>query len=113
MNKPVEFYSQKKLDLEKEASLLKKKSVNLSVFRFGVFLTTCFLVYLTFGKYPDVFIVAFLGSLLFSFLVVKHVNLQRERAIVKAKININKTEIEVLAAFNISPVLALITITIA
>ena len=96
MNKPVEFYSQKKLDLEKEASLLKKKSVNLSVFRFAIFITTCFLIYLTFGSYPDVFIIAFLGVLLFSFLVVKHVNLQRERAIVAAKIKINKTELEVL-----------------
>ena len=96
MNKPFDYYSKQKSDLENEAALLKKKSVNLSVFRFGVFLTTCFLVYLTFGKYPDVFIVAFLGILLFSFLVVKHVNLQRERAIVKVKININKTEIEVL-----------------
>ena len=96
MNKPVEFYSQKKLDLEKEASLLKKKSVNLSVFRFAIFITTCFLIYLTFGSYPDVFIIAFLGVLLFSFLVVKHVNLQRERTIVAAKIKINKTELEVL-----------------
>ena len=96
MKTPVDFYSQEKLALEKEAALLKKKSVNLSVFRFAVFLTTCFLVYLTFGSYPDVFIIAFLGILLFSFLVVKHINLQRKRAIVKAKININNTELEVL-----------------
>ncbi|KGL58989.1 MutS-related protein [Polaribacter sp. Hel1_85] len=96
MNKPFDFYSQQKSNLEIEAASLKKKSVNMSVFRFVVFLTTCFLVYLTFGKYPDVFIIAFLGVLLFSFLVVKHVDLQRKRAIVNAKIKINKTEIEVL-----------------
>ena len=96
MKKPFDFYSEKKLSLEKEAASLKKKSVNLSVFRFAVFLTTCFLIYLTFGSYPDVFIIAFLGVLLFSFLVVKHVNLQRERALVKAKIDINTIEIEVL-----------------
>ncbi|MEO9570704.1 MAG: DNA mismatch repair protein MutS [Polaribacter sp.] len=96
MKKPFDFYSEQKSNLEKEAASLKKKSVNLSIFRFAVFLATCFLIYLTFGKYPDVFIIAFLGVLLFAFLVVKHVNLQRERAIVKAKININKTEIDVL-----------------
>ncbi|WP_343328756.1 MutS-related protein [Polaribacter staleyi] len=96
MKTPVDFYSQEKLALEKEATILKRKSVNLSVFRFAVFLTTCFLVYLTFGSYPDVFIIAFLGILLFGFLVVKQVSLQRKRAIVKAKVNINNTELEVL-----------------
>ncbi|QXP72063.1 DNA mismatch repair protein MutS [Polaribacter sp. R2A056_3_33] len=96
MKTPVDFYSQEKLTLEKEATILKRKSVNLSVFRFAVFLATCFLVYLTFGSYPDVFIIAFLGILLFGFLVVKQVGLQRKRAIVKAKININNTELEVL-----------------
>ncbi|WP_299062796.1 DNA mismatch repair protein MutS [uncultured Polaribacter sp.] len=96
MKNPFDFYSEEKSNLEKKAASLKKKSVNLSIFRFGVFLGTCFLIYLTFGNYPDVFIITFLGILLFSFLVVKHVNLQRKRAIVKAKININKTEIGVL-----------------
>ena len=96
MKNPFDFYSEIKLELEKEAALLKKKSVNLSVFRFAIFLTTCFLIYLTFGTYPDVFIIAFFGILLFGFLVTKHVSLQRKRAIVKAKININTTELQVL-----------------
>ncbi|WP_298882253.1 DNA mismatch repair protein MutS [uncultured Polaribacter sp.] len=96
MKKPFNFYTEQKSNLENEAASFKKKSVNLSVFRFAVFLTTCFLVYLTFGKYPDVFIIAFLGLVLFAFLVIKHVNLQRERAIINAKIKINKTELEVL-----------------
>ncbi|ARV16123.1 MutS-related protein [Polaribacter sp. SA4-12] len=96
MKNPFDFYSKEKSELEIEAKQLKRKSVNLSIFRFGVFLTTCFLMYLTFGSYPDVFIIAFLGILLFSFLVVKHVSLQRERAIVTSKININKTELKVL-----------------
>ena len=96
MKNPFDFYSEEKLELEKEAAQLKRKSVNLSIFRFGVFLTTCFLMYLTFGSYPDVFIIAFLGILLFSFLVVKQVSLQRERAILTSKININETELKVL-----------------
>jgi len=96
MKKPFDFYSKEKSELEKEATQLKRKSINLSVFRFGVFLTTCFLIYLTFGSYPDVFIISFLGVLLFGFLVVKHLNLKRARAIINSKININRIELEIL-----------------
>ena len=96
MEKPFDFYSKEKSELEKEATQLKRKSINLSVFRFGVFLTSCFLIYLTFGSYPDVFIISFLGILLFGFLVVKHLNLQKSREIVDSKININRIELEVL-----------------
>lgn len=95
MKKPFNFYSQEKTALEKEASLLKSKSFNLSAFRFSVFLITSFLIYILFGSYPTVFIIAFLGGLLFSFLVVKQVDLQRKRALIAAKININKIEIDV------------------
>ncbi|AOW19108.1 DNA mismatch repair protein MutS [Polaribacter vadi] len=96
MTNPLEFYKQQKIESEKESFKLKKKLINLGIFRFAVFLVTCFLVYLTFGNYPDVFIVAFLGILLFSFLVTKFINLKREKAIVDAKIAIHKTEIKVL-----------------
>jgi hypothetical protein len=96
MKNPTDFYLQNKSELEKEASNLKKNLFNLGVFRFAVFLVTCFLVYLTLGKYPDVFIIAFLGIFLFTFLVVKFLQLKREKDIVDAKININKTEIDVL-----------------
>ena len=96
MKNTLEFYSQEKLALEKEAKNLKNKSANLSVFRFAIFLTTCFLIYLTFGKYPDVFIIAFLGFLLFGFLVIRHLDLKKTRNIIKEKIRINTIEITVL-----------------
>ncbi|QTE24114.1 MutS-related protein [Polaribacter cellanae] len=96
MKNPLEFYTNYKAKLETKARKLKKKSANLSIFRFVVFLATCFLVYLTFGKYPDVFIIAFLGLLLFGFLVTKHINLKRKRNILDEKIKINTVEIEVL-----------------
>ncbi len=69
MKNPLEFYTLEKTDLEKKAKKLKNKSANLSVFRFAVFLITCFLIYLTFGNYPSVFIIAFLGFLLFGFSI--------------------------------------------
>ena len=96
MKKPLVFYTQQKVELEKEAVLLKTKSIRLSMLRFAVFLGISYLIYLTFGRYPVVFVVAFLGVLLFAFLVVKQSNLQRKRSIVDEKIQINTTEIRVL-----------------
>jgi ABC-type multidrug transport system fused ATPase/permease subunit len=96
MKKTIDFYTHTKSEFEKEAVVLKSKSVKLSVFRFAVFLITCFLVYYNFGNYPIVFTIAFLGTLLFVFLVSKHVNLQIIRNIIDEKITINETEIRVL-----------------
>jgi hypothetical protein len=96
MKKTIDFYTHIKTEFEKEAAVLKFKSVKLSVFRFAVFLTTCLLIYYTFGNYPAVFIIAFLGILLFVFVVLKYVNLQIKRNIIDEKIIINKTEIRVL-----------------
>ena len=96
MSNPLQFYTQEKSNLEIITSILKKKLVNLSVIRFVVFLATCFLIYLTFRKYSDVFIVAFFGVFLFTFLVIKYINLKKKKAIIDAKIKINKNEIKVL-----------------
>jgi hypothetical protein len=96
MKNPSEFYLALKTELEKEGAILKKKLFNLAIFRFGIFLTTCFLIYLNFGAYRTVFIIAFLGITLFSFLVLKYIKLKRKKDIIDAKIAINKTEIKVL-----------------
>ncbi|MDP5107226.1 MAG: DNA mismatch repair protein MutS [Polaribacter sp.] len=96
MNNPLEFYVQQKAELEKEASSLKKKLINLGIFRFAVFLGIAFLIYLSFGAYPDVFIIAFLGIAFFTFLVLKFIKLKREKELIDAKIKINSIEIKVL-----------------
>ena len=96
MKIPLEFYNQQKEELESESSKLKRKLINLGIFRFVVFLISTFLVYLTLGDYPNVFFIGFIGALLFSFLVVKYINLKIKKEIVDAKININKIEIKVL-----------------
>ncbi len=96
MSEVTTFYTEKIKELEKESSKFKKQLVNLAIFRFAVFLTTCVLIYVTLGAYPDVFIVTALGLFLFSFLVIKNINLKRLKSIVDAKIAINKTEISVL-----------------
>jgi hypothetical protein len=71
MKNPFEFYTNTKANLEKEAAILKFKFVHLSLLRFAVFLGTCFLIYSSFGKFPNVFIIAFVGLLVFGFLVSK------------------------------------------
>jgi ABC-type multidrug transport system fused ATPase/permease subunit len=96
MKNPFAFYAQQKIALEEEAAILKTKSIYLSMLRFALFLGTCLLIYNFFSSYLAVFISAFLGALVFGFLVVKHVNLKRKRSIVAEKIKINSTEIKVL-----------------
>lgn len=96
MQKPIEIYNQQKTELEYKANGLKKKLINLGIFRFVVFLITGLLVYLTFGEYPLVFIIVILGVSLFSFLVMKYLNIKREKAIIDQKIDLNIVEIDVL-----------------
>ncbi|MFY9241541.1 MAG: DNA mismatch repair protein MutS [Polaribacter sp.] len=96
MINPLDFYNQQKAELESESSKLKSKLLNLGIFRFAIFLTICFLVYTTFGDYPVVFIIAFLGIGLFTFLVLKFINIKKEKEIIDAKIDINTIEIRVL-----------------
>lgn len=96
MTDRLEFYRNKKEGLELVTAKLKSKLINLAIFRFVVFLGTSFGIYLTLGSYPDVFIIAALGVFIFGFLVVKNINLKKEKSIIDAKIAINTTEISVL-----------------
>ena len=93
---PLEFYTNTRADLEKEAKVLKIKSARLSTFRLVVFLGISFLIYSFLGVYPLVFIIAFFSASFFAFLISKQNTLKRERSIVAEKIKINTTEIRVL-----------------
>jgi hypothetical protein len=96
MTNPLEFYTNTRAELEKEATVLKTKSTRLSTFRFAVFLGISFLIYRFLGVYPLVFIIAFFGASFFAFLISKQNTLKRKRSIVAEKIKINTTEIRVL-----------------
>jgi hypothetical protein len=45
MTNPLQFYTNTKAELEKEATVLKTKSARLSTFRFAVFLGISSLIY--------------------------------------------------------------------
>jgi len=96
MNTPLEFYTQQKTEFENEASFLKKKLVNVGILRFIVFSGTFFLIYLTFGNFIELSVIASIGFSLFTFLILKYIKLKRQKEIVEAKINNNITEIKVL-----------------
>jgi DNA mismatch repair ATPase MutS len=96
MTNLLEFYTNTRAELEKEATVLKIKSTRLSTFRFAVFLGISFLIYSFLGVYPLVFIIAFFGASFFAFLISKQNSLKRKRSIVAEKIKINTTEIRVL-----------------
>ncbi|WP_334056106.1 MutS-related protein [Polaribacter sp. P097] len=96
MQNPTEFYNQQKSKLEVKSTNLRKKLINLGIIRFAVFLVTIISVYLTFSDIPLALTLGFLGFSLFTFLVVKFINVKREKAIIDLKIQINSLEIEVL-----------------
>jgi hypothetical protein len=96
MTNPLEFYTNTRAELEKEAIVLKTKSARLSTFRLVVFLGISFLIYSFLGVYPLVFIIAFFGASFFAFLISKQNTLKRKRSIAAEKIKINTTEIRVL-----------------
>jgi hypothetical protein len=96
MKNPLKFYIENKAILEAAALILKKKSVNLSIFRFAIFLTTCLLGYLTSADFSAISMIVFLGVLPFGFLVIHQNNLKKKKAILDTKIRINQIEIQVL-----------------
>lgn len=93
---PKLFYQENLNSLQKEALKLREKSRRISVFRFLVFIVTVALIYIFFDSYQEILIVLFIGIPLFVFFVFKYLDNQREQKIVDAKIDINKTEIDVL-----------------
>jgi len=93
---PKDFYKAELLLLQQESTRLKKKSKQLSLLRFAVFVVTILLSYLLFGANFYFFSTVLVGLCLFVFLVFSYLDVQKKFHINKAKIRINKTEIAVL-----------------
>lgn len=92
----IKYYNQQRTELDDKSKIFRKKLINLGVLRFVAFLTTIIAVYFTFNNTPLVLVFGFLGFSSFSFLVIKFINLKREKAIIDIKIEINTLEIDVL-----------------
>ena len=96
MKNPLLFYQQEKENFEQQLATLNSKLSSIRFFRFIVFLSTAFAIYTFFENRIVMIISAVLGITVFIWLVLKYINLQRKKQIVKAKIEINSVEISVL-----------------
>ena len=96
MKNPLLFYQQEKENFEQQLATLNSKLSSIRFFRFIVFLSTAFAIYMFFENRIVMIVSAVLGITVFIWLVLKYINLQRKKQIVKAKIEINSVEISVL-----------------
>jgi len=95
MQNPEKFYTSQKQLHEQELASLKKKLTIYSTVRLLVFFTTIGLVYLNFKQKNIAITIAFLGVLLFAYLIVQYSKLQQRKNLVKALVKINKIELRV------------------
>lgn len=96
MQNPNDFYAKQILLLLKKYKQVKKQLLNNSILRFFVFFAIIIGIYYTFKNTLFVGIITTSGIIVFTFLVNKHTHLKRKKSLLKIKLNINKTEIEVL-----------------
>ncbi len=95
MDSLLNFYTDEKLRLEEQLTVIKNKLANLSVLRLLVFLLTSFGIYLLFGDLITVAIIGVIGVAVFWILLVKYIDAKEEKELLQIKIQINETEIKV------------------
>lgn len=96
MQNPITFYQAQKAKYQTELKLQKRKLNQSSVLRLIVFLAIALGIYLAFGQWPLVGIIAIGGFALFLFLVFRHSDLAYKANKLKALILFNQLEIDVL-----------------
>ncbi|CAL2107794.1 MutS domain V [Tenacibaculum sp. 190524A02b] len=95
MQKPTDFYSEQLDKLKQQLTEVNKKISTVRLLRFIVFISLVIGIYYTFNQAYIPVIIGVIGIVVFSFLVVKHQTLKEKRKIIKHKISINQTEINV------------------
>lgn len=93
---PIQFYTQNETKLETELRALKKTIYIVSTLRLLVFFAGVLGIYHFLGNGSSLAVVAVIGVSMFAFLLVKSAKLQTQKALLVAKIEINRTEIAVL-----------------
>lgn len=96
MQEPITFYQSQKSKFEAELKIQKRKLNQSSILRLFVFLSIAFAIYLFFGQWNYVIISSVLGMALFIFLLFRHADLVYERNKLKALIQCNQLEIDVI-----------------
>lgn len=96
MRNPIQFYQQEKGSLEEQLAVKRRKLTNVSLSRFAVFLSTAFGIYFLFEDKIEMIILTVFGLVIFIWLILKYISIQRKIAILEAKIHINTIEISVI-----------------
>ncbi|TDU43369.1 MutS-like protein [Gelidibacter sediminis] len=95
MDNPNHYYQQNIERYQAEASALHKKTTLLSTLRIVVFLLTAIGIYMTFSNWKIAAGIAFVGILIFVFLLSRYTDVKAQRQLNKALIAINQTEIDI------------------
>lgn len=95
MDNPNHYYQQNIERYQAEASALHKKTTLLSTLRIVVFLLTAIGIYMTFSNWKIAAGIAFVGILIFVFLLSRYTDVKAQRQLKKALIAINQTEIDI------------------
>ncbi|QLG44656.1 MutS-related protein [Costertonia aggregata] len=90
------FYQNQIQEYSDKLQKLKKQLFVSSMLRLSVFIIAAFVIYLVFEHTKWVFAVIISAIAIFLYLVSRHTNLQYQRDMLKALIQINETEIRVL-----------------
>jgi ABC-type lipoprotein export system ATPase subunit len=96
MQDPTTFYTTQKATFEAELKAQRRKLNQSSFLRLIVFLGTAFLIYFFFGQWTYVIISAVVGMAIFLALVFRHSDLVYKSNKLKALIQCNQLEIDVL-----------------
>ncbi|WP_420575156.1 MutS-related protein [Kordia sp.] len=96
MQDPITFYSQQKAKFVSELKVQRRKLNQSSFLRLIVFLSIAFAIYLLFGQWPYVILASVIGMAIFLFLIFRHSDLVYQSNKLKALIQYNQLEIDVL-----------------
>ena len=96
MKESENFYTQQLQIFNQKLKQVNRQLLIIGILRLIVFLATAFSVYYFFGTSKSLILASIIGIAIFLFLVSKYTNLQHKKQKIKALININKTELQVL-----------------
>lgn len=96
MQEPITFYTSQKTKFEAELKIQKRKLNQSSILRLLIFLSIAFAIYLFFGQWNYVITSSITGMALFIFLIFRHASLAYQSNKLKALIQCNQLEIDVI-----------------
>ncbi|WP_046757797.1 MutS-related protein [Kordia jejudonensis] len=96
MQNPITFYTAQKAKFEAELKVQRRKLNQSSFLRLLVFLSIAFAIYLLFGQWHYVILASIVGMGIFLFLVFRHSDLVYQSNKLKALIQCNQLEIDVI-----------------